>query len=67
MANKKTRIGFVGVGRMGANMARRLVDSGYPLTAIFDNNKEATRKLASELGAKTVPKLSDVTKMPMSS
>ena len=28
------RIGFVGVGRMGANMARRMKDAGYPVTVI---------------------------------
>ncbi|MCW5558199.1 MAG: NAD(P)-binding domain-containing protein, partial [Verrucomicrobiae bacterium] len=30
------RIAVVGVGRMGANMARRLAESGYSVTAIFD-------------------------------
>jgi len=31
-------IGFVGVGRMGANMARRLKDRGYNVVAVYDIN-----------------------------
>src|SRR5438477_12085033 len=34
------RIGFVGVGRMGANMARHLKDVGYPETAVYDARPE---------------------------
>src|SRR4051812_37596352 len=33
------RIGFVGVGRMGANMARRLQEVGYTVTAVYDVNR----------------------------
>jgi len=29
-------IGFVGVGRMGANMARRLKDRQFHITAVYD-------------------------------
>ena len=43
-------IGFVGVGRMGANMARRLKDQGYTLTAMYDIDVAQARSLASELG-----------------
>jgi len=35
------RIGIVGLGRMGANMARRLQDKGYCVSMIFDSNPEA--------------------------
>ena len=35
------KIGFVGVGRMGANMARRLKDVGYNIAAVFDVRKQA--------------------------
>jgi len=45
-------IGFVGVGRMGARMATRLIKSGYALT-IYDTNKAAMAALV-ELGAKSV-------------
>ena len=31
-----SRIGFVGVGRMGKNMALRLKDKGYTITAHQD-------------------------------
>ena len=43
------RIGFVGVGRMGGRMARRMLDAGYPLT-IFDTSEDAMRPLL-EAGA----------------
>ena len=33
------KIGFVGVGRMGANMARRLNDCGYKIASVYDVNR----------------------------
>jgi 3-hydroxyisobutyrate dehydrogenase len=60
------KIGFVGVGRMGANMARRLHETGFPIAAIFDANAAAAQSLAAELGGvaaadlKTVTALADV-------
>lgn len=42
-------VGFVGVGRMGANMARRLHDKGYRVTAVHDRNPQTARVLAHEL------------------
>jgi 3-hydroxyisobutyrate dehydrogenase len=54
-------IGFVGVGRMGANMARRLKDRGYHVTALFDANRSAVTALASEISATACPTLGDVT------
>ena len=48
------RIGFVGVGRMGANMARRLRDVGYPVAAVFDARAETAQELATELGTEAV-------------
>ena len=53
-------IGFVGVGRMGANMARRLKDRGYHVTTLFDVNRTAATSLAQELGAAACPTLGDV-------
>jgi 3-hydroxyisobutyrate dehydrogenase-like beta-hydroxyacid dehydrogenase len=44
------QIGFVGVGRMGVRMARRLIQAGYPLT-IYDTSEAAMAPLI-ELGAK---------------
>src|SRR5207245_5830284 len=54
-------IGFVGVGRMGANMARRLKDRGFHVTAVYDTNRAAATSLASELGCAAAQDLSEVT------
>ena len=54
-------IGFVGVGRMGANMARRLQDRGRHVTTLFDSNRAAVTALAQEIGATACPTLGDVT------
>ena len=55
------KIGFVGVGRMGGNMARRLKDVGYPVTAVYDVRAETAKSLAAELGAEACTKLARVT------
>ena len=55
------KIAFVGVGRMGGNMARRLKDSGYALTAIYDVHSAGARELAAELGAEPCATLAGVT------
>lgn len=39
-------IGFIGLGNMGAPMARRLADAGYRL-AVADNNREAVSRFAA--------------------
>jgi 3-hydroxyisobutyrate dehydrogenase len=54
-------IGFVGVGRMGANMARRLKDRGFHITAVYDTNRSAATTLASELGCAAAQDFSEVT------
>ena len=56
------RIGFVGVGRMGANMARRLHDQNFTITAVHDVHAEGAKALAEELGANYYEKLTHVTK-----
>ncbi len=55
------KIAFVGVGRMGANMARRLKDFYYNITAVYDINREGAQTLATELECKACDKLADVT------
>ena len=45
----KPTIAFVGVGRMGANMARRLKDRGYKIAAVYDANRPVAAELAREL------------------
>ncbi len=59
----KPTIAFVGVGRMGANMARRLKDCGYEVTAVYDSHKESAKQVASELGAKACSTLAEVTSL----
>src|SRR5262245_65361999 len=44
------RVGFIGVGRMGGRLARRLIDAGFPLT-IFDTNEAAVQSFAA-MGAR---------------
>ena len=54
-------IAFVGVGRMGANMARRLKECGHTISAVFDVNTAASEALADELGCMAAMSLSDLT------
>ena len=57
-------IGFVGVGRMGANMARHLkLDCNYAISAVYDINQNAAEELASELGIKACKTLAEVTSL----
>jgi 3-hydroxyisobutyrate dehydrogenase len=55
------KIAFVGVGRMGANMARRLKECGYEITAVYDAHAPTASALAEELKTKHAPTLADVT------
>lgn len=55
------RIGMVGVGRMGANMARRLRDVGAIVSAVYDVHESAARALAEELGCFPCATLAEVT------
>lgn len=57
----KKSIAFVGVGRMGANMARRLKTQGFTVTAVYDVFPEGAKKLAAEIGAKACDTLAAVT------
>ncbi len=57
------KIGVVGVGRMGANMARRLKQAGYVVTAVYDSKKEYAVALAKELGAESCDRLARVTEL----
>jgi 3-hydroxyisobutyrate dehydrogenase len=56
-----SRIGIVGVGRMGANIGRRLHETGYPVVALYDANQSVADELARELGAEAVRDLARVT------
>ena len=56
------RIGLIGVGRMGANMARRLKDCGFEVSALYDARAEAAATLATELQTKAATDLAEVTR-----
>ncbi len=53
-------VGFVGVGRMGANMARRLQERGWEVTVVYDTSTAVAESLAGELGATASRSLDDV-------
>ena len=55
------KVGFVGVGRMGANMARRLADLGYQIGAVYDPHQTVASSLAIELGSMAAETLPEVT------
>jgi 3-hydroxyisobutyrate dehydrogenase len=58
---KDKKIAFVGLGRMGGNMARCLKDKGYNVSAVFDINPDVARDLAAEIGASACARLAEVT------
>jgi 3-hydroxyisobutyrate dehydrogenase len=60
---KSPTIGFVGLGRMGGNMARRLKEVGYPVVAVFDKRPDRARDVAAELGSEVPKKLSAVSRL----
>src|SRR5258708_7673261 len=55
------KIAFVGVGRMGANMARRLKEQGFEITAVYDAHREHAETLAIELGCAAPRTLPEIT------
>jgi 3-hydroxyisobutyrate dehydrogenase len=57
------KIGFVGVGRMGANMARRLKDQGYTISAVYDARGKVAKEVAAELGAEPCKNVAKVTEL----
>jgi 3-hydroxyisobutyrate dehydrogenase-like beta-hydroxyacid dehydrogenase len=61
MSPSETKIAVVGLGRMGANMARRLAERGFRITALHDLRHAAAIALAAELGSHALPRLSEVT------
>src|SRR5437870_1027617 len=57
------KIGFVGVGRMGSNMARRAKECGYEIAAVYDMNTAGAQSLAQELACPAAEQLRQVTKL----
>jgi 3-hydroxyisobutyrate dehydrogenase len=54
---QSAKIGVVGVGRMGSNMARRLKEKGFAVSVVYDARAESAQTLAKEIGAEAAEKL----------
>ncbi len=63
MANSDYRIGVVGVGRMGANIARHLNDEGFSVVAVYDAAGDRATSLGEEIGAEATDQLARVTEL----
>ncbi len=63
MAPSMETVGFVGVGRMGANMARRLKDVGGRVMAVYDTDAKRAASFSEEIGAECVPTPARVAKV----
>lgn len=57
------QIGVVGTGRMGANIAKRLHDVGYPIAVLYDVNPESAQLTAAETGGEVAASLRRVTEL----
>ncbi len=57
------KVSFVGLGRMGANMARRVKDQGYEIAGLYDLRPESARELAAEIGGTACATLAEATKL----
>ena len=63
MANSDYKIGVVGVGRMGANIARHLNDEGFSVVAVYDAAADRATALGEEIGAEATNQLARVTEL----
>ncbi len=63
MPNSDYKIGVVGVGRMGANIARHLKNRGFSVTVVYDIRSDVAKALAKELGTEVSDTLSGVTSL----
>lgn len=61
MSNADTKIGVVGVGRMGSNIARHLKDDGFTVSVVYDIASDLAKSLADELGCEASDTLAGVT------
>ena len=61
MDDTKPTVAFVGVGRMGSNMALRLNDCGYQIGSVFDANLHMAMVLANNIGCQVAESLAAVT------
>jgi 3-hydroxyisobutyrate dehydrogenase-like beta-hydroxyacid dehydrogenase len=58
MGSDKLNVGFIGLGRMGRGMARRILDAGHDL-AVYDVVREATVEFANA-GARAASSIADL-------
>ena len=63
MANSDYKIGVVGVGRMGANIARHLNDEGFSVVAVYDAAADRATSLGEKIGAEATDQLARVTEL----
>ena len=63
MANLDYKIGVVGVGRMGGNIARHLKDDGFSVVAVYDVDAGRAKELGEEIGAEVTDQLARVTEL----
>ena len=63
MANSDYKIGVVGVGRMGGNIARHLKDEGFSVVAVYDADTDRAKSLGEEIGAEATDRLARVTEL----
>lgn len=61
--NTIDRIGIVGTGRMGANIAQHLKDEGYTIAALYDVRPEAAQETAAQTGGEVCTSLARVTEL----
>ncbi len=61
MNKEEARIGFVGVGRMGANMALRLNEQGYDVVGVYDVDPERADAVATAVRGKVAETLAEIT------
>ena len=57
------KIGVVGTGRMGANIARRLHYVGYPVVALYDVHADSARDAAKDTGGEVASTLARVSEL----
>jgi len=61
MTNSDYKIGVVGVGRMGSNIARHLNDEGFSVVAVYDIIKNRAKVLGKEVGGGSQSKKPEAT------
>jgi 3-hydroxyisobutyrate dehydrogenase len=57
------KIGIVGTGRMGANIARRLKDVGHEIVALYDPHDDAAKATAADTGGEVTTSLARVSEL----